>query len=177
MAADAIRLMVLATVQHLEPATGYAVRKHLLDQGADSWGGVSVASIYSVLRTLTRHGHLEELDDPTGVRERTKAFRTTRSGEKELQSLWRNAIETVDAARPLAFHVAITLTALVSHADYVDALRNRLATVERLATFPLPEDPPQVANAARLWRELGAAEARWLAETIERADAFEYAAR
>src|SRR5690348_12951299 len=101
MAADAVRLMVLATVRHLEPATGYAVRKHLLDQGADAWGGVSVASIYSVLRTLTRHGHLTELDDPTGIRKATKAYRTTAPGRDALHALWRTAIETIDPARPL----------------------------------------------------------------------------
>lgn len=166
MAADAIRLMVLATVQHLEPATGYAVRKHLLDQGADSWGGVSVASIYSVLKTLTRHGHLEEIDDPTGVRARTNAYCTTPSGQTELRTLWRSAIETVDAARPLAFHVAITLTELVSREDYVDALHSRLSTLERLAQHPLPAQPPPVANAARLWKALAAAERQWLRETI-----------
>ncbi|MDA0184996.1 PadR family transcriptional regulator [Solirubrobacter phytolaccae] len=161
MAADAVRLMVLATAAHLEPATGYAVRKHLLDQGADRWGGVSVASIYSVLRTLTRHGHLEELDDPTGVRKATKAYRLTASGREELRAVWRRAIETVDAAHPLAFHVAITLTELVPHAEYVDALRSRLTTLDRLAELPLPDLP-----AARLWRALGAAERAWLREMV-----------
>lgn len=158
--------MVLATVAHLEPATGYAVRKHLLDQGADAWGGVSVASIYSVLRTLHRHGHLEELDDPTGVRERTKAYRMTASGARELHALWRTAIETVDPARPLAFHVAITLTELVSREDYTDALRHRLETLDRLAQRPLPDEPPPVAHAARLWKALGEAERSWLRESI-----------
>lgn len=155
--ADAVRLMVLATVRHLEPATGYAVRKHLLDQGADAWGGVSVASIYSVLRTLTRHGHLEELDDPTGVRRATKAYRTTTTGRAELHALWRRAIETIDPARPLAFHVAITLTELVDADEYVDALKTRLATLDRLAQRPLPALP-----AAKLWRALGDAERAWL---------------
>lgn len=164
--ADAVRLIVLATVRHLEPATGYAVRQHLLDQGADAWGGVSVASIYSVLRTLTRHGQLEALDDPTGVRKATKAYRLTASGREELQALWRSAIETVDAAHPLAFHVAITLTELVSRTDYEDALRARLAALDRLAQLPLPLEPPQVANAARLWQGLAEVERRWLEETI-----------
>jgi DNA-binding PadR family transcriptional regulator len=151
--------MVLATVRHLEPATGYAVRKHLLDQGADAWGGVSVASIYSVLRTLTRHGHLTELDDPTGVRKATKAYATTAQGREELHTLWRTAIETIDPARPLAFHVAITLTALVDPDEYVDALTARLATLDRLAEQPLPDLP-----AAKLWRALGDAERAWLRE-------------
>ena len=74
MPATDVRLIVLATVRHLEPATGYAIRKRLIEQGVEAWGGVSVASIYSVLRTLTKHGQLEELDDPTGVRRNTKAL-------------------------------------------------------------------------------------------------------
>lgn len=170
MAAIAVRLMVLATVKHLEPATGYAVRRHLLDQGADAWGGVSTASIYSVLRTLTRHGHLEELADPTGVRQRTKAYRTTAQGRRELRALWRSAIETVDPAHPLAFHVAITLTALVAREDYVAALRCRLERLEARAGAPAGELPPQTANAARLWASLAEAEARWLRETIALAE-------
>ncbi len=174
MPAADVRLIVLATVQHLEPATGYAVRKRLLEQGVDVWGGVSVASIYSVLRTLTRHGHLEEIDDPTGVRKQTKAYRTTDAGRRELHALWRSAIETIDVAHPLAFHVAITLTALVTREDYVDALRTRLQTFEARTGGPLPDQlEPQVANAARLWKRLAKAEKKWLRETIalaERAD-------
>ena len=53
----------------------------VIEQGVEAWGGVSVASIYSVLRTLTKHGQLEELDDPTGVRRNTKAYRTTEAGQ------------------------------------------------------------------------------------------------
>lgn len=170
MATLAARLMVLATVRHLEPATGYAVRKQLLDQGADAWGGVSTASIYSVLRTLTRHGHLEELDDPTGVRQNTKAYRTTAQGITEFDTLWRRAIETVEPAQPLAFHVAITLTAFVTRDDYVSALRHRLSRLELRAGPPAGLLPPQIANAARLWSSLAEAEARWIRETIELAE-------
>jgi DNA-binding PadR family transcriptional regulator len=170
MPATDVRLIVLATVTHLEPATGYAVRKHLVDQGVEAWGGVSVASIYSVLRTLTRRGHLEEIDDPTGIRKNTKAYRTTPSGRQELGALWKDAIETVEPAHPLAFNVAITLTALVPQHRYVTALRERLKTLEDRLRASLPEaPPPQVRNAARLWRELAATEAEWIRETIEAA--------
>ena len=96
MPATDVRLIVLATVRHLEPATGYAIRKRLVEQGVEAWGGVSVASIYSVLRTLTKHGQLEELDDPTGVRRNTKAYRTTEAGREEFLALARRALETVD---------------------------------------------------------------------------------
>lgn len=167
MAATDVRLIVLATVAHLEPATGYAIRKHLLDQGADVWGGVSVASVYSVLRTMTRHGHLEEIADPTGVRRDTKAYRTTESGRRKLQTLFERAIETVDPARPLAFHVAITLTALVPRERYVASLRRRLQTLESQLAAPLPEHLGEIANAVRLWRRLAETEAGWIRETIE----------
>src|SRR5690349_13472401 len=144
MPATDVRLIVLATVRHLEPATGYAVRKHLVAQGVEAWGGVSVASIYSVLATMTRHGHLEQLDDPTGIRKQTKAYRTTEAGRREFHALFKQAVETVDPAHPLAFHVAITLTALVARRDFVDALTNRLATLERRRRAPAPTLPPQV---------------------------------
>jgi DNA-binding PadR family transcriptional regulator len=160
-----VRLIVLATVRHLEPATGYAIRKRLVEQGVEAWGGVSVASIYSVLRTLAKHGALEEIDDPTGVRRNTKAYRTTEAGRAEFLALARRALETVDPARPLAFHVALTLTALIPQEDYIDALRVRLATLERNLGFS-PELEPEVRNAARLWRKLAETEAEWIRETI-----------
>ena len=80
----------------------------------DVWGGVSVASIYSALSTMTKHGWLEQLGDHPGIRAKTRAHRTTEPGRREFHALWRGAIETVDPAHPLAFHVAITLTALVT---------------------------------------------------------------
>lgn len=166
MATTDARLIVLATVQHLEPATGYAVRKHLVDQGVEQWAGVSVASIYSVLKTLTRHGHLEDLADPTGVRANTRAYRTTAQGRDELLALWRTAVETIDAAHPVAFHVAITLTGLIPADLYREGLTNRLAQYERLLAMPLPPLPPEALNAARLWRALAETEATWLRETL-----------
>jgi DNA-binding PadR family transcriptional regulator len=170
MAATDIRLIVLATVWHLEPATGYAVRKHLLEQGIDAWGGVSVASVYSALNTLTRHGRLEEISDPTGIRANTKAYRTTESGRREFDVLWQSAIETVDRAHPLAFHVAITLTAFVTKHSYVSALRSRLETLEHGTSAPPGNPPPQTRNAARLWKQLADTEAKWIRETIELAE-------
>ena len=166
MPATDVRLIVLATVRHLEPATGYAIRKRLVEQGVEAWGGVSVASIYSVLRTLTKHGQLEELDDPTGVRRNTKAYRTTEAGRDEFLVLARRALETVDPAHPLAFHVAITLTALMPRELYINALEQRLATLERNLTVELPDLEPEVRNAARLWRRLAETEASWVRETI-----------
>ena len=164
------RLIVLATVWHLEPATGYAIRKHLLAQGIDVWGGISVASIYSALGTLSKHGHLEQLSDPTGIRTNTTAYRTTESGRREFDALWRSAIETVDPAHPLAFHVAITLTAFVTKNSYVTALRRRLATLEGRAPGTPRDAPPQTRNAARLWRGMANTEARWIRETIDLAE-------
>ena len=114
MSTTDIRRIVLATVSDLEPATGYAARKRLVDQGVDVWGGVSVAFVYSALSTMAKHGWLDELGDPAGIRARARAYRTTAPGRRGFHTLWRSAIETVDPARPLAFHVAITLTALVT---------------------------------------------------------------
>jgi DNA-binding PadR family transcriptional regulator len=170
VAATEARLMVLATVLHLQPATGYAVRKHLLAQGVEAWGEMSVASIYSVLRTLTRHGHLEEIADPTGVRASTRAFRITDQGRREFHALWLRSIEVIDPARPLAFHVAITLTALVPRRDYVAALGCRLQQLDqRLAAAPAGLEPA-TANAVELWRALAEAEAQWIRETLRLAD-------
>lgn len=171
MAATAIRLIVLATVWNLEPVTGYALRKNLIGQGIESWGGISVASIYSALKTLTKHGHLEEVADPTGIRENTKAYRLTDSGRHEFHALWQSAIETIDPPHPLAFHVAITLTAFVTKDSYISALGHRLDTLERNLGDDLPpEMPAQTRNAARLWKQLASVEADWIRQTIELAE-------
>lgn len=171
MAATDIRLIVLATVWNLEPVTGYALRKNLIDQGIESWGGVSVASIYSALKTLTKHGHLEEVADPTGIREHTKAYRLTDSGRHEFHALWQSGIETIDPPHPLAFHVAITLTAFVTNDSYISALRHRLTTLKRNLSNDLPpETPAQTRNAARLWKQLASVEADWIRQTIELAE-------
>lgn len=171
MAATDIRLIVLATVWNLEPVTGYALRKNLIDQGIGSWGGVSVASIYSALKTLTKHGHLEEVADPTGIRERTKAYRLTDSGRHEFHALWHSAIETIDPPHPLAFHVAITLSAFVTKDSYVSALSHRLNALEHDLSNDLPpETPAQTRNAARLWTQLASVEADWIRQTIELAE-------
>lgn len=166
MPATDARLIVLATVIHLEPATGYAIRKRLIEQGVEAWGGMSVASIYSVLKTLTRHGRLEQLDDPTGVRRDTKAYRTTAAGREEFAALWKRAIETVDPAQPLAFNVAITLTALIPEPEFEAALEVRLNTLEQRLAAPAFELPPEVEHAARLWRRLAETEADWIRETL-----------
>lgn len=171
MASTDIRLIVLATVWDLEPMTGYAVRKHLVDQGVESWGGISVASIYSALKTLTKHGRLEEIGDPTGIRTNTKAYRITESGRREFHGLWQTAIETIEPAHPLAFHVAITLTAFVTKDNYISSLRRRLNTLEhRLSSDAPAEIPAQTRNAARLWKQLAEAEADWIRQTIELAE-------
>jgi DNA-binding PadR family transcriptional regulator len=171
MAATDIRLIVLATTWNLEPATGYAVRKNLIAQGIESWGGVSVASIYSALKTLTKHGHLEEVADPTGIRQNTKAYRLTESGRQEFHALWRCAIETIDRPHPLAFHVAITLTAFVTQDSYISALRHRLHSSELNLRDDLPPEwPAQTRNAARLWRQLARVEADWIRQTIALAE-------
>ncbi|MBO9533646.1 MAG: helix-turn-helix transcriptional regulator [Solirubrobacteraceae bacterium] len=169
MAAGEARLIVMATALDLEPATGYAVRKHLLEQGAGEWGGLSVASIYSVLRTLAGHGWLEELADPTGVRKDTRAYRSTDAGRDAFQELWRASVETIDSSRPLAFHVAITLTALVTEQRYVAALSTRLAQLDERLGAPVPAGlPAQVENAMVLWRALAEREAAWIRATLDR---------
>ena len=41
--------------------------------------GVSVASIYSALKTLTKRGHLQEIGNPMGIRENGRRTRLPRT--------------------------------------------------------------------------------------------------
>jgi hypothetical protein len=121
------------------------------------------------LRTLTGRGWLEELPDPTGVRKDTRAYRATDTGRVEFETLWREAIETVDASHPLAFHVAITLTSLVTQTQYSASLAVRLSKLDERLALRAPADlPAQVDNALALWRDLAEREASWIRATLDR---------
>ena len=165
MPASDVRLTVLATVMLLEPVTGYAVRKHLLEQGIQAWAGTRRLDL---LRPGYAHAPraARGARRPHGVRHKIKAYRLTDAGHREFLALWNQAIARVDPGHPVGFHVAITLTALVTDTQYIDALRRRVNALETTAHSE-PDPPAQVAHAARLRARLRQAEIDWLHETIE----------
>ena len=154
----AVRVLVLGVVHTHGQAHGYEVRRELLTWRADVWGKVAPGSIYQALRTLSKHGLLEQVSTEAGAGgpERT-VYRITPDGETEFFHLVRVAI--TDAVRDdEMLNAAFAFLHLLDRAEVPDLLGYRVrALTARLAQVdPPPDDvidagtPPQIE--ALNWR-------------------------
>lgn len=72
---------------------GYQIKKALSDNGIAFWFALEDASIYSVLRTLTKNGYAEELPrEQSGRRPPRTKYRITRSGRRYYRGLLTEAL-------------------------------------------------------------------------------------
>jgi DNA-binding PadR family transcriptional regulator len=85
-------MLVLGVVRNLGQAHGYQVRRELLTWRADTWAHVAPASIYQALRTLTKHGLVEEIGTESGGGPERTVYRLTPDGETEFFHLVRTAV-------------------------------------------------------------------------------------
>ncbi len=85
-------MLVLGVVRDLGQGHGYQVRRELLRWRADAWAHVAPASIYQALRTLTKHGLLEEVGTESGGGPERTVYRLTPDGETEFFHLVRTAV-------------------------------------------------------------------------------------
>jgi DNA-binding PadR family transcriptional regulator len=175
MAATETLLLLLGTVMLFEPVNGYQLRRELLSWQVEDWAHVNPGSIYSGLATLARQGNLERHDLVDGSRE-VAVYTSTPQGRREFESLWVDAVETVDLLAPLPLHTALALMPLMERSRVAAALRARLAAMDakaraQLAAAPPAEAvPPHVLALADLWMGMGAAEREWLVNLIRRVD-------
>ncbi len=153
-------MLVLGVVRSHGQAHGYQVRRELLGWRADTWAKVAPGSIYQALRTLTKHGLLEQVSTEAGAGgpERT-VYRITPDGETELLHLVRSTI--TDAVRaPEALNAAFAFLDLLERAEAVDLFHHRARALwARLVEVEPPQDapphpddgtPPQVQALFRL---------------------------
>jgi DNA-binding PadR family transcriptional regulator len=185
MATTESRLLVLGAVAMFSPINGYQIRRELTSWGVDDWAHLNPGSIYSVLATLTRHGHLARHDLPEGSRT-VAVYTVTDAGRRELDRLFVGAMTTVDMMAPLAFNTAVLMAPLTERARFTELLELRLAALgaELLAlsdpapslstsvqSAPVQSAPPQVSRSLRLWRRIAEVERDWIVETLTEVDA------
>ncbi len=86
------RLLVLWLLSE-HPMHGYQIKKALSDDGIAFWFGLEDASIYSVLRTLTKNGYAQELPaEQSGNRPQRTKYRITASGRRHYRHLLAEAL-------------------------------------------------------------------------------------
>lgn len=166
---SAIRMLVLGVVQAGGQAHGYQVRRELLSWRADAWASVAPGSIYQALRTLAKHGLLEQVatESGGGGPERT-VYRITPDGETEFFHLVRTSVsdpgtgaEELNAA--FAFLHLLRRSEVSDLLGYrVRALWSRLVVVDPPRDEPMKADgPPQVEALRRLYAAQIRAEVDW----------------
>jgi DNA-binding PadR family transcriptional regulator len=140
------RLVVLWLLSE-GPLHGYRIKKILDDEALSFWFPIEYASIYTVLRTLVKGGHVRIVAvEREGLRPERTRYAITRGGRRHLTALleraWR---EPPRAADPI--QLALAARAEVGEervaellAARAEALRERLVRLERLArSAPAPE--------------------------------------
>ena len=166
---SAIRMLVLGVVQATGQAHGYQVRRELLSWRADAWASVAPGSIYQALRTLTKHGLLEQVATESGGTgpERT-VYRITDDGETEFLHLVRTSISDPSLGSE-ALNAAFAFLHLLRRSEVSDllgyrvrALWGRLVAVEPPGGEPVKTGgPPQVEALGRLYAAQIRAEVDW----------------
>lgn len=77
--------MAVLGILHDSPMHGYELRKHL--NALLGWGRVfSYGSLYPMLKTLTKSGHIEAIVDSTGMRKRI-TYQLTAAGKERFADL------------------------------------------------------------------------------------------
>ncbi len=144
---------------------GYEIKKSLSDSSMAFWFGLDDASVYSVLRTLTKHGHAREVRvEQEGNRPVRTRFAITASGRRHYRRLLTDAL----TAAPLP--VAPIDVALAARGD-LDATAVSAALAERLKRLSeleaaITDHRPSSPSDALVDRNLAVvrAERTWLAQ-------------
>jgi DNA-binding PadR family transcriptional regulator len=179
MASTETRMLILGAVSYFEPVNGYQVQRELLTWGLDEASNTTPGSIYSMLRTLSRQGHLDRHEVVDGGR-RVSVYTTTSSGRQLFLELVRTALATVTPLAPLAMHLAFNFAPLVERATFTDCIRARRATLlerceeltERLTTVDEGTHlPPHIRPSVDLMVRSAGLELEWLDELLAHLDA------
>jgi DNA-binding PadR family transcriptional regulator len=160
------RLLILWLLSEA-PGHGYRIKKILADEGLRFWFPVEAGSIYAVLRSLVKGGFVSiAAVEREGQRPERTRYAITREGRDHLAELlaqaWRELASPADP-----FQLALAARSELNEAEVarllserIDALRSRLATLDRLARSA--PDPAMVQRQRALTEaELEWAEAYW----------------
>ncbi len=127
------RLLVLWLLSE-RSSYGYEIKKALGDEATSFWFSLDDASIYSALRTLTKHGHAREVGvERDGRRPRRTRYAITSQGRRHYRELLVEALAT--PMLPVApIDVALAARGDLDPATVGEALARRAASLDDLAT-------------------------------------------
>jgi DNA-binding PadR family transcriptional regulator len=158
-----VRLLVLWLLAE-QPMHGYGIKRALADGALRLWFSVEDASIYSLLRTLVKQGHVQAMGvERQGERPQRSLYAITPQGRAHYVDLLERAwAEPDDAGSPI--QAALAARPDIGHERLLPALRARhRALRERLAECrrqrAAAPDPAMVDRTLALTR----AELAWLA--------------
>jgi DNA-binding PadR family transcriptional regulator len=125
------RLLLLGVVRIFQPAYGYQLRRELLTWNVQQWANINPGSIYTGLRTLAKHGFLEELAEGKGYKPGRTSYKLTADGETEYFTLLRQALWTVDGFQPGQMQAALSFLWSLKRDEVVAALESRIVQLEQ----------------------------------------------
>jgi DNA-binding PadR family transcriptional regulator len=174
----ATRLLVLGAVSLFEPVNGYQIRRELMSWEVDRWAHINPGSIYSMLTTLAKEGHVDLHQVRDGNRE-VAVYTTTEAGRDELATLFGQAMETVEVLDPLPLHTALSMCSMFPRDTVRRHLRRRLrllddclrSSAEDRDTYASGGVPPHVVRLVDLSTATWAAERAWIAEVLAEIEA------
>lgn len=142
---------------------GYQIKKALTDDGMAFWFRLEDASIYSVLRTLTKNGYAEsDGGDSGGGRRQRTTYRITSSGRQYYRSLLAEALATpVRPASPI--DVALSARGDLEPTEVSSALADRSKRLHELVA-EMQRGKRAAPSAAMVERNLAVVQAEldWL---------------
>ncbi|TDD23443.1 PadR family transcriptional regulator [Kribbella turkmenica] len=175
------RLLLLGVVRIFQPAYGYQLRRELLTWNVQDWANINPGSIYTGLRTLAKHGYLQELDE--GDRPGRTSYKLTTDGETEYFSLLRQMLWNVDGFRPDRMMVTLSFLWSLQRDEVLAALEARIAQLEQrqkaepFAERQVLEDPGTPNHIIEMFRITAArdrGELEWTRSFRERVQAGDY---
>jgi DNA-binding PadR family transcriptional regulator len=126
------RLLLLGVVRIFQPAYGYQLRRELLTWNVQEWANINPGSIYTGLRTLAKHGYLQELEEGSGHKPGRTSYKLTADGETEYFQLLRKALWSVDGFKPDQMQAALSFLWSLRRDEVLAALESRIVQLEQL---------------------------------------------
>lgn len=126
------RLLLLGVVRIFQPAYGYQLRRELLTWNVQEWANINPGSVYTGLRTLAKHGYLQELEQDGAQRPGRTSYKLTTDGETEYFSLLRQMLWTVDGFHPDKMGATLSFLWSLRRDEVLAALEARIVQLEQL---------------------------------------------
>jgi DNA-binding PadR family transcriptional regulator len=137
--------MILGLLQD-QPMYGYEIKQSIEEQLAGC-GPIAFGSIYFALNQLAKEGLVEKVaTEQSGNRPARTIYQISPAGEKQFHTLLRAQWQSEETFS-FDFDVALFFQSFLSSAEIVDALNERMATIEeRLVSLDNRQPPAPSAD-------------------------------